>query len=334
MAARRATLKGRDMYGSATEHDVLNVTISSWLEKLSSGALKRWQRRFFECHGRYLKYFDTALGGANRDVKGAIDMHELVEIQENEQGARSVTLVFETGSMMVLRWDGDKDADGRNWMDYFHLMLPANRAAAADGGRISPTSAGSPGRRPRAQSSDLSSAVRTAASSDALRQLQDMRDQDLISEVEHAKMMKDALLHEEEHERKSAEPSAVLAGIHLALRAPSEIQFGPLNVSALVREIQGFKVPYAECAGKDAVILLGQSSMISPTASILDLLCGPPGGGTSSIVRMLSGAGAGAGKTVLCDACGIDRDLGKAVVLSKLLRSHFQRTVKYVFVCQ
>lgn len=52
----------------------------SYLQKLSSGTVKRWQSRYFELSGHYLKYFEEKGkkdGNEEEGIKGTIDLENL-----------------------------------------------------------------------------------------------------------------------------------------------------------------------------------------------------------------------------------------------------------------
>ena len=63
---------------------------SGYLEKKSSGALRKWQTRFFQASGHYLKYFaDSRMG----EIKAVADLNELETI-DHQAGERSFDLEF------------------------------------------------------------------------------------------------------------------------------------------------------------------------------------------------------------------------------------------------
>ena len=101
--SRRASVKDRKQF-RASVYDAVGVgggddadkstaveeLASGYLEKKSSGALRKWQTRFFQASGHYLKYFaDSRMG----EIKAVADLNELETI-DHQAGERSFDLEF------------------------------------------------------------------------------------------------------------------------------------------------------------------------------------------------------------------------------------------------
>ena len=55
--------------------EMIYVSASRYLQKLSTR--KKWQSRYFELSGHYLKYFEDKNTDRDDDIKGAIDLAQL-----------------------------------------------------------------------------------------------------------------------------------------------------------------------------------------------------------------------------------------------------------------
>lgn len=54
--------------------------IKGYLSKKSGGVVKRWQKRYFEVAGHYLKYADDQDSIKNTDIKSAMDLSHLMSV--------------------------------------------------------------------------------------------------------------------------------------------------------------------------------------------------------------------------------------------------------------
>jgi len=88
-------------------------TVQGYLLKQSSGRFaKRWQRRYFQVSGKYLRYF--ASGDAEGGPKGAIRLCDLCRVEReacppppSTASAQLITLVFTDGSHYLLKAGAD-----------------------------------------------------------------------------------------------------------------------------------------------------------------------------------------------------------------------------------
>ena len=78
-----------------------------YLLKQTSGAVKRWQRRFFFMQGHYLNYMETQ---ESTGVKGALDTREIVRAS-----LRSNKILLDLGDTMV-KLKADTEPVARNWV--------------------------------------------------------------------------------------------------------------------------------------------------------------------------------------------------------------------------
>ena len=97
-----------------------SVLKEGYLEKESSGMLKKWQRRYFELSGHYLKYYETKEAQAQvqtsgdsgeKTIKGTVDARDFGEV--STQGAViTVTLKKSEGESDGKRSKGRLSASG------------------------------------------------------------------------------------------------------------------------------------------------------------------------------------------------------------------------------
>ena len=107
VVVRRHSFK-RDVLAEAAQFPVRAGGSSSagWLLKQSSGTFKRWQRRYFQLNGKFLRYF---AGPEALMAKGAIrlcDLESVAREVHHERGAPNtqlITLTFTDGSFYLLK---------------------------------------------------------------------------------------------------------------------------------------------------------------------------------------------------------------------------------------
>ena len=76
------------------------VLKEGYLEKQSSGLMKKWQSRYFELSGHYLKYYEKKEGKSDDTLKGAVD---LKEVSTTTVQARQITLFMHDRKRVNLR---------------------------------------------------------------------------------------------------------------------------------------------------------------------------------------------------------------------------------------
>ena len=68
----RQSLKASDVKRRASLSSS-SVVVQGYLQKQSTGVVKRWQERFFTLEGDFLKYFKSEADVASKALKGALD---------------------------------------------------------------------------------------------------------------------------------------------------------------------------------------------------------------------------------------------------------------------
>ena len=63
-----------------------------YLEKQSSGLITKWQSRYFELAGHYLKYYQDKQTKSDKVLKGTIDVHDIREVTVGKDGIILMTL--------------------------------------------------------------------------------------------------------------------------------------------------------------------------------------------------------------------------------------------------
>ena len=65
----------------------MSLLHSGYLEKQSGGAmLKKWQSRYFELAGHYLKYYKNKETKSDDGLKGTIDVRDISEVTTEGKG--------------------------------------------------------------------------------------------------------------------------------------------------------------------------------------------------------------------------------------------------------
>jgi hypothetical protein len=99
MKARKSssafTKRPNSLRGSIFEQIIVK---EGYLQKLSSGLLSKWQSRYFELSGHYLKYYKKRDIGSDdsffkKELRGVIDLHEVQSIT-SEGNANQVWLTM------------------------------------------------------------------------------------------------------------------------------------------------------------------------------------------------------------------------------------------------
>jgi serine/threonine protein kinase len=102
------------------------VLKEGYLEKQSSGAVKKWQSRYFEISGHYLNYYEKREARSEQAVKGAFD---LKHIQEVSAAATSITIEVDDGSTVKLRSASEEVA--KLWVVEIKQVVESLKATAA-----------------------------------------------------------------------------------------------------------------------------------------------------------------------------------------------------------
>ena len=86
------------------------------LEKLSSGLLKKWQSRYFELAGHYLKYYQDKQTKSDKVLKGTIDVHDIREVTVGKDGIILMTLSAGGGKIKLRHPSGTRESSV-SWAD-------------------------------------------------------------------------------------------------------------------------------------------------------------------------------------------------------------------------
>ena len=102
-------------------------------KKPSKGVMgiKRYQKRWFELSGHYLRYFGPEAAGGVRDMstlKGAVNLHELVRVEARPNGVEIVLEIAEGDRLLELRI-ADK-AVCMQWVEALQKHVPDAGAVA------------------------------------------------------------------------------------------------------------------------------------------------------------------------------------------------------------
>jgi len=133
MADRKPSFYGRrktgafakaGMRGSVFQQPVLK---EGYLEKQSSGMVKKWQSRYFELSGHYLKYYEKKEGKSDETLKGAVDLQEISEVTSQ---SANVIIVMNDGKKLNLKSPSDQVAG--LWVTEIQ-QVAADLKAANDG---------------------------------------------------------------------------------------------------------------------------------------------------------------------------------------------------------
>ena len=92
-----------------------SVLKEGYLEKESSGMLKKWQRRYFELSGHYLKYYENKQTKSDETAKGKIDVHEISEMALGKDGV--MVIVMKDGGKIKLRHPSGTRESSALWAD-------------------------------------------------------------------------------------------------------------------------------------------------------------------------------------------------------------------------
>lgn len=91
--------------------DAMTIRQGVLEKKPSKGILRRYQKRWFELTGHYLKYFPVSAQSGNRDfstIRGALDLKQLISV--TFQGSSDTELLVVTKGKSD---EGDADKDRR-----------------------------------------------------------------------------------------------------------------------------------------------------------------------------------------------------------------------------
>ena len=110
-----SAIQGR--HPSIHQHPILK---EGYLKKKSSGALARWQERYFTLQGPYLKYY-TDVEKCEKDLKGSLDLKnvkgaKLTGVGSGEGLEFTVTSESDEGVSVAYFRARDKE-EARDWMD-------------------------------------------------------------------------------------------------------------------------------------------------------------------------------------------------------------------------
>ena len=174
--------KGRELNHSAVNPGVDLPALHGWLEKQSGGLTKRWQPRFFEISGHYLRYYDEGTVAPSDDsavVKGAFDLDRLGAVElgdgvlkvrfEHQQRESELLLRATRGSA-----GGSPESAGLDaWLEELDRFTdPGGGKAAAAARQNSQENAGlagqaSPAKRASVKGRDLVGSARDGAGQEA-----------------------------------------------------------------------------------------------------------------------------------------------------------------------
>jgi hypothetical protein len=90
--------------GSVFQQPVLK---EGYLEKQSSGMVKKWQSRYFELSGHYIKYYEKKESKSDETLKGAVDLQEISEVTSQ---AAQIIIVMNDGKKILLKGLSDQVA--------------------------------------------------------------------------------------------------------------------------------------------------------------------------------------------------------------------------------
>jgi tetratricopeptide (TPR) repeat protein len=103
------------------------VLKEGYLEKQSSGAVKKWQSRYFEISGHYLNYYEKKEARSEQAVKGAFDLNH---IREANAAGTAITIEVNDGSTVKLR--GASEEVARLWVAEIKQVAGDLKATTAD----------------------------------------------------------------------------------------------------------------------------------------------------------------------------------------------------------
>jgi tetratricopeptide (TPR) repeat protein len=103
------------------------VLKEGYLEKQSSGTVKKWQSRYFEISGHYLNYYDKKEARSEQAVKGAFDLNHIREVNA---AATSITIEVNDGSTVNLR--GASEEVARLWVAEIKQVVGDLKATTSD----------------------------------------------------------------------------------------------------------------------------------------------------------------------------------------------------------
>eukprot|EP00935_MAST-01C_sp_MAST-1C-sp1_P002874 g2874.t1 len=117
--ARRSSMMGQ------------SVLKEGYLEKESAGMLrKKWQSRYFELSGHYLKYYENKQTMSDKTIKGTIDVKDMSEVTAQKDGGIVIAL-SDGQSTIKLRHPSKTEDSAASWID----AIDEARTAAAEEAR-------------------------------------------------------------------------------------------------------------------------------------------------------------------------------------------------------
>jgi DNA segregation ATPase FtsK/SpoIIIE-like protein len=126
-APRKTAFSKQNMRGSVVSEEA-HVIHEGQLQKLSSGSFARYQTRFFQLSGHYIRYYESrsAVTGNGRNLKGFLDLN-LASGCERESADMCISM--EGGTKLKLRAADASTAD--IWRDSITLVMEQGRENAA-----------------------------------------------------------------------------------------------------------------------------------------------------------------------------------------------------------
>eukprot|EP00937_MAST-01D_sp_MAST-1D-sp2_P005555 g5555.t1 len=122
-----------------SKHDISNIrrsvfeneiSVQGYLEKLSSGMMKRWQSRYFELAGLYVKYFERAFPRTPDHVRGVIYLDQLRVCAVDAENV--IHLVFD-GSEKPMQLRARSAENAQRWAEEIRLNAGLTGDETADG---------------------------------------------------------------------------------------------------------------------------------------------------------------------------------------------------------
>jgi hypothetical protein len=120
--AGNATFTTAGLRGSVFQQPVLK---EGYLEKRSSGLVKKWQSWYFELSGHYIKYYERKQTKSDGTLKGAVDLQEISEVAY--WGAQ-IIIVMNDGKKLNLKSRSAQVAEV--WVTEIQQVVAALSAAA------------------------------------------------------------------------------------------------------------------------------------------------------------------------------------------------------------
>jgi hypothetical protein len=121
---RQSFKKGDQQRASVWSDDIMQC---GYLQKQSQGALKRFQKRYFEASGHYLRYYESE---KKQELKGALDMSDCIHVKQ-----KGCSIKIDMGEMQV-KLKADTDHEAETWVDNLNSLAQAG--LSDDGDPLSP----------------------------------------------------------------------------------------------------------------------------------------------------------------------------------------------------